>query len=136
MRSLPYLTVDPWGQKQALQSECSTDARQGSGIGRATAVAFARAGADKIVLIGRNEAPLVETQKFLECSSSVHAADVTDEKAIAEIATSTGRWDVMILAAGYVGRPAPIRESSVDDLWKNFEVGDSPYRVPQIPEPY
>lgn len=136
MRCLPYLTADPWGQKQAFQCECSTDAHQGSGIGRATAVAFARAGADKLVLIGRNEAPLVETQKSVECSSSVHAADVTDEKAMAEIAASTGKWDVMILAAGYVGRPASIRESSVDDWWKSFEVDDPPYRVPQIPEPY
>jgi NADP-dependent 3-hydroxy acid dehydrogenase YdfG len=99
-------------------------------------VAFARAGANKIVLIGRNEAPLVETQKSLECSSSVHAADVTDEKTITEIAADTGTWDVMILAAGYVAHPAPIRESSVEDWWKSFEVCDDPTDPPKIPEPY
>lgn len=104
-----------------------TSLPQGSGIGRATAVAFARAGANKIVLIGRNEAPLIETSKTLQCNSSIHAADVTDEKAITDIAAATGTWDVLILAAGYVAGPASIRESSVDDWWKSFEVADPPF---------
>lgn len=117
----PYEAISPSRPELSASGKTVIITGAGSGIGRATAVAFARAGADKLVLIGRNEAPLVETQKSLECSSSVHAADVTDEKAIAEIAASTGKWDVMILAAGYVGRPASIRESSVDDWWKSFE---------------
>lgn len=107
-------------------STANTDHIQGSGIGRATALAFARAGADKIVLIGRNEATLRETQQLLgphsSTSSSIHAADVTDEKALIEVATDTGTWDVLIMVAGYLAGPASIRESSVDDWWKSFEV--------------
>lgn len=95
---------------------------QGSGIGRATARAFARAGAKKIILIGRNEATLQETRQTLDCDSAVHAADVTDENALAEIAAVTGTWDILILAAGYLAGPASIRESAVDDWWKSFEV--------------
>ncbi|KAJ5190952.1 uncharacterized protein N7498_009937 [Penicillium cinerascens] len=120
-RNGPYEAISPSRPELSASGKTVIITGAGSGIGRATAVAFARAGADKLVLIGRNEAPLVETQKSLECGSSVHAADVTDEKAIAEIAASTGKWDVMILAAGYVGRPASIRDSSVDDWWKSFE---------------
>jgi len=97
-------------------------------------VAFARAGANKVVLVGRNEAFLVETQKSLECSSSVHAADVTDEKAIAEAAAATGPWDVLILAAGHISGPASIRESTVEDWWKSFEVDDSENSNSHIPQ--
>jgi NADP-dependent 3-hydroxy acid dehydrogenase YdfG len=82
-------------------------------------------------LIGRNEAPLLETSKTLQCNSSIHAADVTDEKAITDIAAATGTWDVLILAAGYLAGPASIRDSSVDEWWKSFEVADLP--LPPIP---
>ncbi|KAJ5662171.1 uncharacterized protein N7477_009787 [Penicillium maclennaniae] len=117
----PYEAISPSRPELNATGKTVIITGAGSGIGRATAVAFARAGANKIVLIGRNEAPLVETQKTIDCSSSVHAADVTDEKAITEIAAATGTWDVLILAAGYVAGPASIRESSVDDWWKSFE---------------
>lgn len=85
-------------------------------------MAFARAGAAKIVLIGRNEEKLQATQKQLDCVSSVHAASVTDEAAITEIATSIGTWDIMILAAGHISPRTHLREASVDEWWQNFEV--------------
>lgn len=47
---------------------------------------------------------------------------MTDEKALVDIAAVTGTWDILILAAGYLAGPASIRESSVDDWWKSFEV--------------
>lgn len=89
-------------------------------------MAFACAGAKKLILIGRHEGPLQETQQALGCDSTVHAADVTDEKALAEIAAVTGAWDILILAAGYLAGPASIRESSIDDWWKSFEVWPYP----------
>jgi NADP-dependent 3-hydroxy acid dehydrogenase YdfG len=85
-------------------------------------LAFARAGAAKIVLIGRNEEKLQATQKQLDCISSVHAASVTDEAALTDVATTIGTWDIMILAAGHVSPKAHLREASVDEWWQNFEV--------------
>ncbi|EPS33805.1 hypothetical protein PDE_08767 [Penicillium oxalicum 114-2] len=93
----------------------------GSGIGRATAQSFAKAGAQRIVLIGRNEHTLRETEKTLSCNTSVQVADVTDEKALSAIAAAIGQWDVIILAAGHISPPAPIKDSSVEDWWQNFE---------------
>ncbi|KAB8269090.1 putative NADP(+)-dependent dehydrogenase [Aspergillus minisclerotigenes] len=93
----------------------------GSGIGRATASAFAQAGASHIALIGRNEAKLVETLKALSCPSSVHPVDVTNEAGVGEVAREIGTWDVLVLSAGYLARPAPIMESSVEDWWQSLE---------------
>jgi NADP-dependent 3-hydroxy acid dehydrogenase YdfG len=85
-------------------------------------LAFARAGAAKIVLIGRNEEKLQSTQKQLDCPSFIHAANVTDETAITQVATSIGTWDIMILAAGHISPRAHMREASVNEWWQNFEV--------------
>lgn len=95
---------------------------QGSGIGRATAASFDRAGASKLILIGRKEDKLKETQKTLSCPSSTHPASVTDEEAIVGVATTVGSWDVLVLAAGYLSQPATIRDSSVREWWQSFEV--------------
>lgn len=93
----------------------------GSGIGRATALSFARAGASNIVLIGRTKATLQETQGLLPCSSSVHVASVTDEKSISDIAAAVGAWDVLVLAAGYLSKPVSIQESTTEEWWQSFE---------------
>ncbi|KAL4888403.1 hypothetical protein BDV59DRAFT_196457 [Aspergillus ambiguus] len=93
----------------------------GSGIGRAVALSFARAGARKIALIGRTETKLLETQKLLTCDSSVHAASVTNEANIEDIAAQVGTWDVLILNAAYLAAPETIVDSSVDDWWQSFE---------------
>ncbi|GLI76362.1 hypothetical protein PoHVEF18_004634 [Penicillium ochrochloron] len=116
-----YSAISPLRAELSAAGKTIIITGAGSGIGRATAQSFDKAGASKIVLIGRNEATLRETQATLKCDSSVHAADVTDEKALAAVAASTGTWDVMILAAGYISPRASIRDSSVDDWWQNFE---------------
>lgn len=99
--------------------------KKGSGIGRATAQSFARAGTSKIVLIGRDASKLDETKKSLSCETSIHALDVTDEQALNKLATEIGRWDVLVLAAGYLEDQKSVQESSVDDWWQSFEVVSS-----------
>lgn len=96
-------------------------------------MSFNRAGASKIVLIGRDESKLKKTQKDLSCDSSIYTESVLDEDVMARVAAAVGQWDVLILAAGYLSKPAAIKESSVDEWWQSFEVrGDSPLLDPQI----
>jgi NADP-dependent 3-hydroxy acid dehydrogenase YdfG len=112
---------------------------QGSGIGRATAASFARAGATKIILIGRHKVNLEETQRSLPCAELRPAIDVRDEQAVAEVASEVGRWDVLILATGHIPTPAFILDSSVDEWWAALEVRSRPdiatlHRCPERPD--
>ncbi|KAJ6004755.1 hypothetical protein N7540_012554 [Penicillium herquei] len=102
----------------------------GSGIGRACALAFARAGAAMIVLIGRTEEKLRETQQLLSCSSSIHAVSTTDEKGMKDVAATTRSWDVLVLAAGYQPEPSSIQETSIDDWWQSFETNVKGTMIP------
>ncbi|KAL4884541.1 hypothetical protein BJY04DRAFT_205966 [Aspergillus karnatakaensis] len=79
----------------------------GTGVGRATALSFARAGARKI--------------KLLSCENSVNAVSVTDEEAMIDIAAAAGTWEVLILAAGYLSAPALLKEGPADEWWLDFE---------------
>jgi len=79
----------------------------GTGIGRATAVAFAAEGAAKIALIGRRKDLLEETGQFVSAHGAVPlviACDLTapDEakRAIREAAESFGGLDLLVNNAG------------------------------------
>jgi NAD(P)-dependent dehydrogenase (short-subunit alcohol dehydrogenase family) len=86
----------------------------GTGIGRATAIAFAARGA-RLVLTGRRRALLDETAAL--CGTVpclVHAADVTDAGEVAGLfraaADKFGRVDVLFNNAGGGAMPAPIED--------------------------
>ncbi|NTZ08714.1 SDR family oxidoreductase [Burkholderia metallica] len=88
----------------------------GSGIGRAAAIALARAGFT-VALLGRTEASLRETQDAIRTAggdAQAFPVDVTDEASVdhafAQIAQQFGRLDVLFNNAG---RNAPV--VSLDD---------------------
>jgi len=95
----------------------------GSGIGRETALAFASAGAAKIVLLGRKESTLVETRDALpeSCEGLIHTVSVTDSHTLKKIASEVGPWDVLILNAGFLSSPAKIVDADTDDWWQSYE---------------
>ena len=79
----------------------------GSGIGRASAVLFAREGAF-VALVDRDRAGLQQTLAAIEGANgeaSVHVGDVGDAEfakaAVAEIVARYGRLDVLVTAAGF-----------------------------------
>jgi NAD(P)-dependent dehydrogenase (short-subunit alcohol dehydrogenase family) len=94
----------------------------GSGIGRATAIAFGRLG-DRLVLAGRRADVLSQTVVEIEARGGTALAvpgDVTrqaDVRALMERAAERGdgRIDVVVCAAG-VARVGPFTELSVDDF--------------------
>jgi NADP-dependent 3-hydroxy acid dehydrogenase YdfG len=78
----------------------------GSGIGRATSIALAKAGA-RIVLSGRREAPLRETASLIaeaSGSATVEVLDVVDGAAVQAVAARIrerfGRLDILVNNAG------------------------------------
>ena len=99
----------------------------GSGIGRATALAFAKAGAARVVITGRREKILNEAKKLIEAQSSStvmkFAADVTKAEQMKQVASQVaGGWDVLVNNAGYLPAPSPGATADMDDWWKGFEV--------------
>ncbi len=88
----------------------------GSGIGRATAVAFAKAGWE-VALVGRRREALEETARI--AGGHVIPGDVTKadqvERVFAEAVTKTGRLDVLFNNAGRGSRGKTIDEMSLED---------------------
>jgi NAD(P)-dependent dehydrogenase (short-subunit alcohol dehydrogenase family) len=89
-----------------------------SGIGRATALAFAAAGA-KVVLVARRREMLEEVAGLAGGETAVVPADVTSRDAVrvcfAEARARFGRVDVVVDNAGIL-RPAPVAEITEGDL--------------------
>src|SRR4051794_32932077 len=70
----------------------------GQGIGRATALAFAAAGA-KVVATDLDEAKLADLKSS---GVATHRLDVTDKPAIAALAGRLGAVDIVFNCAGFV----------------------------------
>ena len=92
-----------------------------SGIGRATAEAFGRAGAT-IVLVGRNESVLREVADAVRASGATAApcrADVTDphaaDRIVAAAVELSGGVDVVVNAAGVIA--SATLEATTDEVW-------------------
>ncbi len=101
------------------------------GIGQATAVAFAQAGAKAIYITARAEKALKETKtKITEANSKTQCTymvcDVTDadqiKAAVEDCVNKFGGIDVADANAGYLGTWPKIGESDISSWWKSWEV--------------
>jgi NAD(P)-dependent dehydrogenase (short-subunit alcohol dehydrogenase family) len=97
----------------------------GRGIGRAFALALARTGA-RIVVTGRNPAPLEETVKLAGGDALAVVCDVADPKSVdrafAEIREKCGGVDVLVNNAGVAGTIALMWHADPDAWWQTMEV--------------
>lgn len=101
------------------------------GIGQATAVAFAKAGAKAVYLTARSEAALQETRALVQQANpqtlcALLVCDVTVasqvEAAVVDCVTRFGGIDVADANAGYLGPWVKIGESDPQGWWWNWEV--------------
>lgn len=101
------------------------------GIGQATAIAFAEAGAKAVYLTARSKEALKETLNLVkkanpetQCAFSV--CDVTDarqvETAVDDCVAQFGGIDMADANAGYLGPWVKIGESDPDGWWRNWKV--------------
>ncbi len=88
----------------------------GTGLGRATALAFAEQGAATVIITGRRDEPLAEVAKLTSAAVPV-IADVTTEEGAHSVAravhASGGRLDVLVHNAGLF-RSTPLEGGDVD----------------------
>lgn len=101
------------------------------GIGQATAVAFAMAGARAVYVTARSETALHETQALVRAANpetlcALNVCDVTIaaevEAAVADCIARFGALDVADANAGYLGPWTKIGQSDPSGWWKNWEV--------------
>ena len=98
-----------------------------TGIGRATALAFAKEGA-RIVIAGRRDEAgqnLVAEIRRLDAEAEYFNADVRHEDDVRILVDKTvarfGRLDVAINAAGTEGKPGPVTEQSAESYAATFD---------------
>jgi len=101
------------------------------GIGQATAIAFAQAGAKAIYITARSENGLEETKtKIIKANPETRCAymicDVTDavqvQAAIEDCVIKFGSIDVADANAGYLDKWSKIGQSDVTSWWRSWEV--------------
>jgi NAD(P)-dependent dehydrogenase (short-subunit alcohol dehydrogenase family) len=98
-----------------------------TGIGRATALAFAREGA-RIVIAGRRDEAgqeLVAELRGLDAEAEYVNADVRYEEDVRNLVDKTvarfGRLDVAVNAAGTEGKPGPVTEQTAESYAATFD---------------
>lgn len=98
-----------------------------TGIGRATAVAFAREGA-QLVVSGRRDAEgqaLAQELRALGADAEFVKADVRREEDVRNLVDQTiahfGRLDVAVNNAGTEGQPGPLTEQSAETYAETFD---------------
>ena len=127
-----YKAIDPQsGLKGSAADKVIFIAGASRGIGQATAVAFAKAGARAIYLTARSKTSLKETQALVgranpgaQCDFS--ACDVTDSvqvaAAVADCRKKFGGIDAADANAGRLGPWTKIGASDPKGWWRNWEV--------------
>ena len=98
-----------------------------TGIGRATAIAFAQEGARVVVSGRRDEAgqKLVAELREIGVEAEYWRTDVRHEDDVRDLVNKTvarfGRLDVAINAAGTEGKPGPVTEQSAESYAATFD---------------
>ena len=127
-----YDAIDPkLGLKNSAAGKVVFISGASRGIGQATAIAFAQAGAKAVYLTARSADALEETCKMvrkanLETQCTYAICDVTKAKqvkaAVADCVTKFGGVDVADANAGILGPWMKIGESDPAGWWQNWEV--------------
>jgi len=116
------------------------------GIGQATAIAFAKAGAKAVYITARSEQALKKTRDLIQQANpntqcAYSTCDVTDtaqvEAAISDCVEKFGGIDVADANAGYLDNWAKIGESDPKSWWYTWEVHiKGVYNVIRFSMPY
>jgi NAD(P)-dependent dehydrogenase (short-subunit alcohol dehydrogenase family) len=127
----PYSSISPTRPELSAGGKIVLITGAGSGVGEATAYAFAEAGAKVVVLCGRRVEPLNRVKTNIEAQSSetivqVYPLDISDESNVnsvfKDVRSKCGPLDVVVNSAGHLSDKGTVTESSLSNFWDSFEV--------------
>ncbi|BGP03413.1 hypothetical protein NBRC10513v2_007146 [Rhodotorula toruloides] len=128
VRHAVYREIDPSeGLKDAATGLSVLVTGSGRGVGRSEALAFAEAGAQKVVITSRSEEELREVRESLGnlgkgCEVVMVACDLTDPASVDNLFKEAGDVDVLVNNAGYLEPCVPIRDSNPDDWMRTQRI--------------
>lgn len=134
LRNDTYPAIDPKQWDMRGRTVAITGASKG--VGRATAISYAQAGASGIALIARSPTDLEESAKLvresaLKCGRPEPqilqlVADTTDEASVlsaaSQVAAAFHKLDILVNNAGVLSGWNRIGEADTNDWWSNFVV--------------
>ncbi|BGP27598.1 short-chain dehydrogenase/reductase SDR family protein [Rhodotorula toruloides] len=123
-----YADIDP---RHALQNAARglsvLVTGSGRGVGRSEALAFAEAGAQKVVIASRSKAELEAVRNAIGrlaegCEVVMVACDLTDPASVDALFQEAGDVDVLVNNAGYLEPCVSIRDSNPDDWMRTQRI--------------
>ncbi|OAL32109.1 hypothetical protein AYO20_08047 [Fonsecaea nubica] len=131
----PYAAIDPLQPSLSAHGKTVFITGGATGIGKATAIAFAVAKVRAVVITGRTKSTLdgakVEIEEAAKTRGSadfqclVFQADVASaeamDNAFSQSVGKLGRIDVLVSNAGYLDLHSLLAESELGDYWQCFE---------------
>jgi NAD(P)-dependent dehydrogenase (short-subunit alcohol dehydrogenase family) len=125
-----YPAINPTRPELSAKGKNIVVTGGGTGIGAEIARSFAQAGASRILILGRREAPLRSTKSSIEkefpsVDISFVSADATKKTEIdAAFANFTkgGKIDVLVSNAGVLGLKSSIEDSDIDEWFSGVEI--------------
>ena len=127
----PYPAISPTKPEHSAKDKIILITGAGSGVGEATAHAFAQAGARAVILCGRRVDPLNKVKTDVESKSpstrvAVYSVDISKEDSVAsvfeDVKRNFGPLDVVVNSAGHLSDKGDITESSLSNFWDSFEI--------------
>ena len=126
-----YEAIDPYRPELSQKDKVIAITGAGGAIGAATALAFAKAGAHKIALLGRRKQLLEKTKSSVEAAvpgvtvEPIHC-DIADADSVrgafGNIKKDLGPIDVLVCAAGYLSDFHALNDAEPEEWWKGFEI--------------
>ncbi|KAK3684555.1 hypothetical protein LTR37_020158 [Vermiconidia calcicola] len=122
-----YPAISPSRPELSVKGQTVMITGGATGIGLQTSIAFAQAGARKIVILARSKDPMMKAEENIEADYPetevlTYAVSVTDSERVTEIVKGIGTLDILVLNAAVMNAPGPVLDIDPEDTLENFKV--------------